>query len=143
MNNEDWSTHAGLTTIRYARGAAISGFQAPIAYAVGFRDGSGWVFPQMNQPGGIHGLPAVMLAEVLGYRSGTVEYVLTEAQLAEAIDKLAPAEAATDIEHPNLWAWRAIADRRPGQMAAVFIDSLNAPIQGEADQALRPQIVGD
>lgn len=140
MSEGDWSTHAGLREIRYARGAAIPGFATPIAYAVGFRDDTGWVFPYVNQPGGIHGLPAVMLAEVTGYSSGTAECPLTRAQLDEAICKLAPAEAATDIEHPNLWSWRAIADRQPDHIVAVFIGSLQAPIQGDADRALRPLI---
>lgn len=27
----------------------------------------------------------------------------TSAQLADAFDRLEPAEAATDVDHPNLW----------------------------------------
>jgi hypothetical protein len=142
MSEQDWSTSAGLAAIRQARSAGIPGWEAPVAYAVGFRDGGDWVFPQINRPGGVHGLPAVMLAEVLGYVSGTLEYRLTVGQLRQAIRRLAPAEAATDIDHPNLVAWRAIADRVPAEIGAVFIGALDAPLQGDADRALRPQIVG-
>ena len=90
----------------------------------------------MNQPDGVHGLPAVILAEVLGYASGTHEFDVTVDRLAEAISTLAPAEAATDIDHPNLGAWRQIA-AQPRDSIAVFVGSLDDAPAGPADAALR------
>jgi hypothetical protein len=91
MAEEDWSSLAGLDEIRRARSQQINGWQPPLAYAVGFREGQRWSFPYTNEPGGSHGLPAVILAEILGYSSGTREIRLTDAQLAEAIASLQPA----------------------------------------------------
>lgn len=134
---EDWSTLAGLHEIRRARSGRIDGWAAPVAYAVGFRCGHEWVFPYVNRPGGTHGLPAVILAEVVGYSCGTREIPISAAYLARAIVELQPAEAATDVDHPNLAAWRSIAAADPGEIAAVFIGSLDDPIAGPADAALR------
>jgi hypothetical protein len=86
-------------------------------------------------------LPAVILAEVVGYASGTRESAVPEAHLAHAIVELQPAEAATDVDHPNLASWRTIAAERPREIAAVFIASLDDPIAGRADAALRALIV--
>lgn len=139
MATEDWSTRAGLRDISGARSAAIPGWRAPVAYAVGFlRDGQ-WVFPHINKPGGTHGLPAVMLAETVGFSSGTSEYRLTPEQLVEAITKLAPAEAATDVDHPNLAAWRAVQVAGASDIVAVFVGDVGDPPAGPADSALRAQ----
>lgn len=137
---EDWSTLTGLREIRRARSERIPGWKPPVAYAVGFRSGRDWTFPYVNQPGGIHGLPAVILAEVLGYSSGTREFRLTLAQLDEATARLQPAEAATDVDHPNLASWRTIAAEKPAELAAVYVGSLDDPVAGEADRALRGMI---
>ena len=139
MAPEDWSTRAGLREISRARSAQIPGWQAPVAYAVGFQRDGQWAFPHVNEPGGTHGLPAVMLAETLGYSSGTCEYRLTSGQLAEAIAKLAPAEAATDVDHPNLAAWRAVQAAGVREIVAVFVGDVGDPPAGPADSALRAQ----
>ncbi|MCE5291737.1 MAG: hypothetical protein LLG14_21210 [Nocardiaceae bacterium] len=136
----DWTTAAGLKAIRLARSAAIPGWRDPLTYAVGYRDQGEWVFPYINELHGIHVLPAVVLAEIVGHSSGDREYALSREQLAAAIANLAPAEAATDIEHPNLAAWRATAAADASVIAAVFIESLDAPISGDAEQALRRQL---
>lgn len=137
---EDWSTLAGLHEIRRARSGLIEGWAAPVAYAVGFRRGREWVFPYVNLPGGTHGLPAVMLAEVVGYSHGTREICVSATCLAQAITALQPAEAATDVDHPNLAAWRSITAADPREIVGVFIGSLNDPIAGPADAALRARI---
>lgn len=111
-----------------------------MAYAVGFRRGQDWVFPYVNRPGGTHGLPAVILAEVVGYSHGTREISISAACLAQAITALQPAEAATDVDHPNLAAWRTIAAADPREIAAVFVGSLGDPFAGPADAALRAQM---
>ena len=140
MATEDWSTRAGLREISRARSARIPGWQAPVADAVGYESGGGWRFPHLNRPGGTHGLPAVILAEVLGHTSGTQEFPLTPALLAEAIAKLAPAEAATDVDHPNLGAWREVHAVPAAEIAAVFIGDVGDPPAGPADSALRAQL---
>ena len=83
----------------------------------------------------------MILAEVVGYDSGTREFAGPAAHLAQAIVELQPAEAATDVDHPNLASWRTIAAERPREIAAVFIASLDDPIAGRADAALRALIV--
>lgn len=137
MADEDWSTVEGLREIARVRAAAIPGWRAPTGFAVGYRAGDEWVFPHVNKPGSPAGLTVVVLAEVTGYVSGTREYRLTAAQLADAIANLAPAEAATGIAHPNLAAWRAVAAARPAEIVAVFVGDRDDPATGPADTALR------
>jgi hypothetical protein len=72
MAFEDWSTLPGLHEIRRARSGRIDGWEPPVAYAVGFRREHDWVFPYVNAPGGTHGLPAVILAEVVDLSRGQV-----------------------------------------------------------------------
>ena len=139
MVTEDWSTRSGLREISQIRSAAIPGWQAPVAYAVGFLRDDKWVFPYVNKPGGPHGLPAVILAETVGHRSGSHEYRVTSDQLAHAIAQLAPAEAATDISHPNLAAWRAVRAAGAGEIVAIFVGDVDDPPAGPADTALRSE----
>ncbi|GIJ34974.1 hypothetical protein SAMN05216284_114113 [Micromonospora sediminimaris] len=53
-------------------------------------------------------LSAAVLATVTGWRGGSGSVRLGQAQLAEAIGMLAPAEACREVEHPNLRIWREI-----------------------------------
>ncbi len=142
MTAEGWSTLAGLREMARARAQGIAGWRAPIAYAVGYLAPDGWDFPHVNQSGSTAGLPAIILAEYLGYASGTREFLLTPAQLNELITQLAPAEAATDVSHPNLVAWRAVADAEADEIAAVFIGSLDDEPAGPVDAALRGKLTG-
>ena len=103
--------------ISQIRSAAIPGWR-PVAYAVGFLRDDKWVFPYVNKPGGPHGLPAVILAETVGHRSGSHEYRVTSDQLAHAIAQLAPAEAATDIAIPT-WRRGARCGRGAGEIVAI------------------------
>ena len=137
MTDEDWTTLAGLREIARSRAERIPGWQAPVAYAVGYRDDDGWHFPHVNQPSGTHGLPAVILAECVGHASGTREYSVTPAQLGDAIARLEPAEATAGVSHPNLVAWRAVAAAEPSEIAVVFIGSVDDDPAGPADAALR------
>jgi hypothetical protein len=139
MTDEDWATPAGLREIARARAARIPGWQAPVAYAVGYRRDDGWHFPHVNQPG-THGLPAVILAECVGHASGTREFSVTPAQLDDAIAQLAPAQAAAGVSHPNLVAWRAVAAAEPVEIAVVFIGSVDDDLAGPADTALRGRL---
>jgi hypothetical protein len=140
----DWSTPEGLAAIRDALAATIDGWQAPVAYAVGISSASSspeLQFPHVNAPGGAHGLPAVILAKLLGHSSGTQTYELSRAQLEAAVQTLRPAEACTTLDHPNLAAWRSVLqelDANPARTAyAVFIGDLDDPVESEADATLR------
>ena len=70
----DWSTPDGLADIKDALAAAIPGWQQPVAYAVGLSSASSsaeWEFGHINVPGAEAGLPAVVLASVLGHDGST------------------------------------------------------------------------
>jgi hypothetical protein len=98
-------------------------------------------FPHVNAPGGTHGLPAVVLAKLLGHASGTQTYELSRQQLEAAVETLRPAEACTTLDHPNLAAWRAVLadlDANPARTAyAVFVADLDDPVESEADATMR------
>ena len=140
----DWSTPEGLAAIKVALAATIDGWQPPVAYAVGISPASSspeLEFPHVNAPGGTHGLPAVILAKLLGHVNGTQTYELTRQQLEAAVETLRPAEACTSLDHPNLAAWRTVLaelDANPARTAfAVFVDDLDDPVGSEADATLR------
>ena len=140
----DWSTPEGLAAIKDALAATIEGWQAPVAYGVGISPASSspeLEFPHVNTPGGTHGLPAVILAKLVGHAHGTQTYELSHAQLEAAVETLRPAEAATTLEHPNLEAWRTVLaelDSNPARTAyAVFVGDLEDPVGSEADATLR------
>jgi hypothetical protein len=140
----DWSTPEGLAAIKDALAATIDGWSPPVAYAVGISPASSspeLQFPHVNAPGGTHGLPAVVLAKLLGHASGTQTYELSRPQLEAAVETLRPAEACTTLEHPNLAAWRTVLaelDANPARTAyAVFVADLDDPVGSEADATLR------
>ncbi|WP_220454082.1 pyridoxamine 5'-phosphate oxidase family protein [Nocardioides immobilis] len=134
---DEWSTLEGLAAIRERLGAQIDGWEFPASYAVAV-DGD---FPHVNQPGGVHKLPAAVLGTVLKHDGSTATLEVSRQQLDEAITTLAPAAACTDIDHPNLAAWRAIAERLDahggGTVTAVFVRSVDDPVGSELDAALR------
>jgi hypothetical protein len=140
----DWSTPEGLAAIREALAATIDGWSPPVAYAVGISPASSspeLEFPHVNAPGGTHGLPAVVLAKLLGHASGTQTYELSRQQLEAAVETLRPAEACTTLDHPNLAAWRTVLadlDANPARTAyAVFVADLDDPVESEADATMR------
>lgn len=145
----DWSTPDGLAEIKDALAAAIPGWRQPVAYAVGLSSASSsveWGFAHVNQPGGRHGLPAVILATVLRHDGSTATLDVSTAQLAAAVESLAPAEACTELDHPNLAAWRAAlaeAQSNPARtLVAVFVSDLADPVSSEADGAMRATFEG-
>ena len=140
----DWSTPEGLAAIKDALAATIDGWSPPVAYAVGISPASSspeLEFPHVNAPGGTHGLPAVVLAKLLGHVSGTQTYELSRSLLEAAVETLVPAQACTSVDHPNLAAWRTVLaelDSNPARTAyAVFIGDLDDPVASEADATLR------
>jgi hypothetical protein len=133
---ERWETDEDLAAARERFAAGISGFIHPAAYAVARRDGERLTFGHVNEPGGMHRLPAAVLASVCGYVSTTGVHPLSPEQLSEAVERLAPAEAATHWEHPNLWSWRQLlADARPDSTFLAFFltDLADPPV--DADDA--------
>lgn len=117
--------------------AQIPGYESPAAYGVGSVDLTGNIhFPHVNR--GAHGLPAVVMASVCGHTTGTRSYEISVDELNGAIDLLAPAEAATHWDHPNLAAWRQLASNPNGKrLVAVFVGDLDDPPADTYDGALR------
>ena len=144
-----WPTLADITAARERFVEGIDGFEHPAAFAVGVGTvgPSGAVldtlYPVVN--GGAPSLPAVVMATVAGHVAGTATYLLTREQLADAVDRLAPAEACTDVPHPNLGAWRVLLDLADtpaplgGErvLVAAFIGDLTDPIIDAHDAYLR------
>ena len=144
MTDERWTTPAEIAAARQRMEDAIEGYERPAAYALGLTDGPGAgaadVFPRINRRENF--LPAVVLATVCGHVRGTATYLLDERQLQEAIDLLAPAEACTEYDHPNLAVWRQIraaaADRPDARVVAVFLGDLQpTSTDGPYEQLLR------
>ncbi len=149
MSDLDWSTPDGLDAIREHLAARIDGWCQPVAHAVALSPASSspeWQFAHVNGPGGRHGLPAVVLATVLGHDGSTATLPVSRAQLAAAVESLAPAEACTDLDHPNLAAWREVLSELEGNPAreaqAVFVADLDDPVSSDADGSMRATFEG-
>lgn len=149
MSDLDWSTPEGLDAIREHLASQIDGWRAPAAYAVGLSPASSspeWVFPQVNRPGGAHGLPAVVLATILRHDGSTGTLPLSRGDLEAVVTSLEPAEACTAREHPNLAAFREVLHELDGNPAreavAVFVADLDDPVSSEADASLRVLVEG-
>ncbi|WP_254069761.1 pyridoxamine 5'-phosphate oxidase family protein [Pimelobacter simplex] len=135
---DEWATLDGLGRIRVRLGEQIDGWQQPVGYALALDGELGHV----NGPGGMHGLPAVVLATVLKHDGATATLDVTAQQLDEVITALTPAEACTDVEHPNLWSWRELRDRLRerggrGRVTAVFVRDTADPVSSDDDARLR------
>jgi len=105
-------------------------------------DGHGLTFGAVNEVGSIHRLPAAVLASVCGYTSRTATFRLTADDLAEAVRRLAPAEAALHWEHPNLWSWRELLDgaHASSQFLAFFVADPADPPADDHDAAFRARL---
>lgn len=149
MTDLDWSTPEGLVAIRDHLAARLERWRQPVAHAVGLSPASSspeWVFAHVNTPGGRHGLPAVVLATVLGHDGSTASLPVSRAELAAAVESLSPAQACTDVDHPNLAAWRQVLAELEGNPAreavAVFVADLDDPVTSEADGSMRATFEG-
>jgi hypothetical protein len=123
---EQWRTPEELDAARVRLERAIPGWQLPAAWAIGRAgDHDTTVFEQVNVADGY--LPAVVLATVVGHAHGSGSYPLTMTELDRAIAMLAPAEACTTMEHPNLTAMRTLRrELAPDDLAVVvFVGDLS------------------
>lgn len=134
---ERWETTDEIAAARQRFEAAIPGWAAPAAYGIGRLVDDQVEFVRINV--GQHPLPAVVLATVCGHRAGSASYRLDSAALRQAIALLAPAEACTAYQHPNLAAWR----RLDGELGAaepavvVFVGELHRACDDRHAEALR------
>ena len=120
---EAWSTTDDLVAARTRFAAAIPGYVTPASYTVARRDGERLTFGHLNVDGTLHQLPSAVLATVCGHVAGAATYDLSAAQFDAAIELLTPAEAATHVEHPNLWSWRALrADATPTSTYVAYFE---------------------
>jgi hypothetical protein len=107
-------------------------------------DGERLTFGAVNGVGHIHRLPAAVLASVCGYTARTATFRLGAADLAEAVRRLAPAEAAVHWAHPNLWSWRELLDGAgsASTFVAFFVaDPADATVD-DHDAAFRAELAG-
>jgi hypothetical protein len=104
---ETWETVEKITAARERLIADLPGWRLPAAYGIAVIDADGTVaFARANI--GVHPLPAVVMATVLGHGTESAAYLLDATALDQAIRLLAPAEACTAYEHPNLATWREV-----------------------------------
>ena len=146
---ESWNTVDDLHAARERFEAAMPGYTAPASYAVGVATigPSGAVldvwYPHVNTSA--HKLPCAVLATECGYRTGTETFMLSTEHLARAVDRLSPAEACTELDHPNLRTWRALlrlaqAAPPPGgsrAFVAAFVGDFSDPLADACDAYLR------
>jgi hypothetical protein len=90
---EQWITVEEIREARELFEAAIPGWDKWPPYGVGRLNDDGSVeFVRVDN--GDHALPGVVLATVCGHVTGSASYVLAKADLARAIELLAPAPGA-------------------------------------------------
>ncbi len=142
---EQWTTMDDLVAARERFEAAIPGWRTPVAQGLGlvrFDAPDAVEYPVVNTSQ--HRLPVVVLATVLGHAAGSATYDVSRDQLDEAVATLAPASAATFMEHPNLAAWRALqaelAADPTARAVAVFVADPADAVTSPYDAALRTLI---
>lgn len=131
---EQWRTAQDIAAAHDRFAATLPGWHPPYAHGVGLIPPDAWTpcadhFPVVNV--GPKSLPGVVLADVIGYRSGTQALSVGRDQLERAIRQLAPAEAFTEHPHPNLWTWRdhylpALTADPKTELVAVFLATAEA-----------------
>lgn len=149
MSALDWSTPAGLAAIREHLADEIEGWRDPVAHALALSPATSdpsWELLHVNEPGGRHGLAAVVLATILGHDGSTATLPVSTSQLDAAITSLEPAEACTEFGHPNLAAWRtaqqSLTANPQRELVAVFVADREDPVSSEADGEMRATFEG-
>ncbi|GAA1296100.1 hypothetical protein [Saccharothrix xinjiangensis] len=136
---EAWATDDDLRSARERFIAGIPGFAMPEACAVARVDAGVLTYGHVNRPGEVRPLPTAVLASVCGYVATTAVFRLDRDRFAEVVDRLAPAEAATHVRHPNLWSWRdLLTGAAPDSTFLVFfVASTDDPPVDEDDARFR------
>jgi hypothetical protein len=137
---ERWETPEQIAAARARFEAAIPGWQHPRVFGVGRLVDGRVDFARINTS--VHRLPAVVLATVCGHSGGSASYLLDVAAFDRAIALIAPAEADTSQEHPNLWAWRRFRTdlAEDDVVVAVFDADLAAPCDDPHVLAMRAAV---
>jgi hypothetical protein len=135
-----WETTGQVAAALQRFQDGLPGWQPPAAYGVGRLGPDGRTeFARVDD--GSHALPGVVLATVCQHHGGSASYQLGAADLARAIDLLAPAEACLAYDHPNLLAWRGLHGQlsEGDTVLAVFAAELDGPSVDPHVIALRAQ----
>lgn len=141
---ERWETLDEIIAARTRIARSLVGWVQPAATGIGFvplgEEPRAEHFPVVNTDD--HVLPGVIAASVLGYRRGSCVLEASVAAFDTIIETLQPAEACTEVPHPNLWHWRdtirpLIRQGAAGRVIAVFLASTDDPVMGPEDAAFR------
>jgi len=139
VSEERWGTDADLLAARQRFADRIPRFKPPVAYSVARLDDGRLTFGHVNDPTSEHRLPAVVLASYCGYTNRTGTFPLSTKDFTCAVAALAPAEAATHWEHPNLWSWRRLLEEAGPESTfiAFYLTDLDEPVADDHDAAFR------
>jgi hypothetical protein len=144
---ESWQTLDEIIAARTRIIASLNGWQHPAANGIGFvplgEEPRAEHFPVVNT--NHHLLPGAIASAVLGYRRGSCVLEVSRTALDLIIERLEPAEACTEVQHPNLWMWRdtfraQLDAGAAGRVVAVFVASLDDPVAGPEDAAFRAAV---
>ena len=120
---DGWVTTQDLHAAHDRFAAAIPGYVAPASYTIARRDDDRLTFGHVNVDGSLHQLPSAVLATICGHVSGDAMYELSAERFAAAVELLSPAEAASHVDHPNLWSWQKLLDE--ATPASTFVAYFN------------------
>ncbi|RRS01489.1 hypothetical protein [Glycomyces terrestris] len=135
-----WPTVDQITAARERLIARLPGWHLPAAYGIATVAPDGAIsFVRANV--GEHPLPAVVMSTVLGHGGESAAYLLDATSLDQAIRLLAPAEACTAYEHPNLAAWREVRQAVAAGETAVAVFLRDLDYTGEDPAVLELQAV--
>jgi hypothetical protein len=139
VSAERWATDDDLFAARCRFADRIPGFKPPAAYSVARLDDGRLTFGHVNDPTSEHRLPAVVLASFCGYTDRTGTFPLSAERFSLAVAALAPAEAATHWEHPNLWSWRRLLEEAGPESTfiAFYLTGLGDPVTDDHEAAFR------
>ena len=105
-----------------------------------------WVFAHVNTPGASPRAGRRGARERAPPRRVDRHPAGLRAQLAAAVESLAPARACTSVDHPNLAAWQQVLLELEGNPAreaeALFVADLDDPVTSEADGSMRATFEG-
>jgi hypothetical protein len=110
---ERWETVEAINAARTAMEVALD-WERPAAWGLLTPDGA---VVRANVRGAY--LPGVALAGAVGHRAGSRAYRLTAEGIEQVLAAIAPAEACTAVEHPNIAALRLLGD---GAMVAFIAE---------------------